>query len=91
MSSYDGWSNKKCYEVYNLDKRVDGRASRVLVGIAHGVASYGRFVSFGTLAAVVAFALTPMLAHGQENAVTTPEAAVVEVQEEALQEARLLV
>lgn len=37
-----------------------------------------------TLAAVVAFALTPLLAHGQENAVTEPEAAAVEVQDYSL-------
>lgn len=37
-----------------------------------------------TLAAVVAFALTPLLAHAQENAVTAPEAAAVEVQDFSL-------
>src|SRR5450830_2151232 len=42
------------HDIDDLDQRIDGRASRILVRIAHGVARDGRLVRFGTLAAEMA-------------------------------------
>jgi putative peptidoglycan lipid II flippase len=46
--------HQQCDQIDDLDQRVDRRASRILVGIADGIAGHGRLVGFGTLAAEVA-------------------------------------
>src|SRR6218665_2790864 len=42
------------HDVDDLDQRVDRRACRVFVGVAHGVAGHGRLVRLAALAAMVA-------------------------------------
>ena len=51
----ENWDDEDGDDVDDFDHRIDGRACRVLVGIADGIAGHGRGVGKGTFAATVAF------------------------------------
>ena len=45
--------NEQGHNVDDFDQRIDGGASRVLVGVTHGVTGYSCFVRFRAFAAVM--------------------------------------